>query len=333
MDNVLIWGVGKTYSILKKYIYKLVDEKKIEICALIHQSDKEKEYIDGYLALTKESVNRLDFDLILICAETEKAEDIRKDIEDLGIDLAKVMTCIDFLMQSGVMDEEYSEALKRQTKVLGEILAASDEEVASYDWMYNRVARYGIYPFVDSSDPSICNSFWGLLQSIGEFTRFCNYISHISVNKAIEIGVFKGRSSYFICAVLFRNNPSLQYNCVDIYDNMDNFELFREILPCLNKCIPSTSADYANDPFEFVFIDADHSYEGSMTDYRNVGRKALKYVVFHDIYGNEYAKLNGGVPRTWREVVEENPDCENIVFSDYPNKWMGIGVIKKSLKS
>ncbi len=127
MDNVLIWGVGKTYSILKKYIYKLVDEKKIEICALIHQSDKEKEYIDGYLALTKESVNRLDFDLILICAETEKAEDIRKDIEDLGIDLAKVMTCIDFLMQSGVMDEEYSEALKRQTKVLGEILAASDE--------------------------------------------------------------------------------------------------------------------------------------------------------------------------------------------------------------
>ena len=50
---------------------------------------------------------------------------------------------------------------------------------------------------------------------------------------------------------------------------------------------------------------------------------------FHDIYAHEYDRQNGGVVRTWQEVVQSTTDKKHKVFSKYPDQWMGIGVVEQ----
>ncbi|WP_024866212.1 DUF4422 domain-containing protein [Butyrivibrio sp. FCS014] len=95
----------------------------------------------------------------------------------------------------------------------------------------------------------------------------------------------------------------------------------------LEKCIPSSSADYKGESYDFVFIDADHSYDGVMADYNNVGRNARVITAFHDVYAHEYDGENGGTVRAWNEVLAGTEDCGHKFFSKYPDKWMGIGVV------
>lgn len=95
----------------------------------------------------------------------------------------------------------------------------------------------------------------------------------------------------------------------------------------MEKKIPSTSEDYKGESYDFVFIDADHSYDGAMQDYLNIGQYAKKLTVFHDIYAHEYDEYNGGTVRLWKEVCEANSGKERKIFSIYPDKWMGIGCL------
>lgn len=88
---------------------------------------------------------------------------------------------------------------------------------------------------------------------------------------AIEIGVFRGRSLYLMCALFVRKNPDLQHVLVDIKDNLKEYDRFKEILPWLDKRIPSTSENYREPRFDFVLIDADHSYSALYWDYLNYG--------------------------------------------------------------
>lgn len=168
-----------------------------------------------------------------------------------------------------------------------------------------------------------------------EFTKLCLSLGQFrNIKSAIEVGVFKGLSSYFMCAVLSRRNPDLVYTQVDIEDRLENFEEFKSILPALRKQIPSTSDDYIGRNYDYVFIDADHSYDGSMKDYLNVGQYANRMVVFHDIYAHEYDEENGGTVRMWKEVKELEKQKGNRVneYTEYPNQWMGIGCVEKETK-
>ncbi len=81
-------------------------------------------------------------------------------------------------------------------------------------------------------------------------------------------------------------------------------------------------------PFDFCFIDADHSYDGMMRDWENVGRYAKKVVAFHDIYGHEYDALNGGTVRGWQEI-RGTADGQIREYSRFPERWMGIGVVER----
>ena len=64
-----------------------------------------------------------------------------------------------------------------------------------------------------------------------------------------------------------------------------------------------------------------------MADYLNVGQYAKKMVCFHDIYAHEYDSQKGGTVRTWEEVCTMTPGLPKMVFSQFPNRWMGIGVV------
>ena len=127
-----------------------------------------------------------------------------------------------------------------------------------------------------------------------------------------------------------RKNPNLTYYLVDIEDRLDHFEDYQEILPSLCKRIPQSSGNYKGKQFDYVFIDADHTYDGSIADYENVGKYAKVLVAFHDIYAHEYDACNGGTVRTWKEVLEREAGNEIYTFSKHPNEWMGIGCVMKT---
>lgn len=75
--------------------------------------------------------------------------------------------------------------------------------------------------------------------------------------------------------------------------------------------------DFASEraPFEFVFIDGDHSYEGARADWLNYGQMA-KVVGFHDI-----AHPHHDVSKLWAEIKEAHK-TEECVLS-----MMGIGLV------
>lgn len=226
------------------------------------------------------------------------------------------------------------EARKRDVEkglaVVDAILAASDAEFASRQFILGKVLEFGIHrnpwknmaPWLRHQNASA----FGLMQIPTEFTDFLMHLARLDIRTAVEIGVASGASSYMICAVLQRAHPDVEYVMVDILDNIIGFDAFAKRLN-LRKLIPATSHKCAGQEFDFVFIDADHSYKAAKNDWLNVGRHARKAVAFHDIHAHEYDKLDGGIVRAWNEVkgalVSDHLVLE---FAHSPVRWMGLGL-------
>lgn len=324
MERIIIWGTGSVFHQNLFEIRRMVKDNSVSIAALVDQN-KKGSVVEEYKVIDKQGIADLNWDRILVAAEKRAYSSIKDDIRKLGIDEKKVesLTCY--------LGKEYSLTTNKQIEIIKEILNASEAEVTDYTWMYRKIAEYGVFPFEQNIGGSQKDVFWsalGVCQTIEEFVEFCNYISRLTIKTAIEIGVFRGRSSYLMCALLARKTPDLRYVLVDIEDNLKEYEKFREILPWLDKRIPSTSEDYRKQRFDFVFIDADHSYTASIRDYINCGQYAKKITVFHDIYCHEWDKADGGTVRTWEEVLEKTRDQEHRIFSSHNGKWMGIGVVE-----
>lgn len=323
MEQILIWGTGQVFSQNIFEIRELVNDGAVEIIALVDERNANK-IMEGYKVVDKQEIKNFKWDKILVAAE-KAADSIRQDIAAMGIDDSKVDSIFHYLKKY------YSRRTEKQLEVLQDILKASDEEVSDYQWMYQKISEYGVFPFprnLEDTKEKVTWSALGVLQTIEEFTEFCDYICNLDVKTAIEIGVYKGRSSYFMCALLSRKNPNLKYILVDIKDNLDEYERYKEVLPALDKRIPSTSDDYAGENYDFVFIDADHSYDASIKDYMNCGQYANKVTVFHDIFCHEYDEQNGGIVRTWQEVVGMTKNQKHRIFTRHQTDWMGIGVIE-----
>ena len=76
-------------------------------------------------------------------------------------------------------------------------------------------------------------------------------------------------------------------------------------------------------PYDFVFIDGDHSYDGVYQDYRNYGPMA-KVVAFHDIvYGKPG---HDGAKVLWQQIKQ------NQCRAEYVRSGLGIGVLFREEK-
>lgn len=241
---------------------------------------------------------------------------------------------------SGIFTPEYDQEILDNLKkidiekgfsVVKSILSATDDEICSRNFILEMVLKFGL-----SKQPwdqwarltdSMNSSSFGLQQMPTEFSDFLLFLSKQNIVNSLEIGVLYGATAFVTAAVLQRVNPSAVYHMLDIEDHIVGFDRFASILN-LRKLIPNTSADIVGQQFDYVLIDADHSYNGAKTDYLNVGRYARKVVAFHDIHGHEYDHQDGGIVRAWNEIRATNADKRTIIeFAHNPKRWMGIGAV------
>ena len=223
----------------------------------------------------------------------------------------------------------YRQALQNVRAAIHSIIAASDSDLRDRRFLLDCVRQVGIIyqdwdglaPFTGYVNPVD----YGLIQIPTEFVDYLMLTGASRPTTAIEIGVFRGVSTYVAAAYFYRLNKHHSYTAVDICDHLVDFDYFKDILPII-KAAPATSGHYAGRGFDLAFIDGDHSYDGSRKDWLNVGRSS-GIVGFHDINGAEYDDQNGGIRRLWKELkLEYRFTCPVLEISHHPH-WMGIGVI------
>lgn len=227
------------------------------------------------------------------------------------------------------MDQFYLDAAKGLGAV-ERILNSTDEQFQSRNFLLDAVLEFGI-PLMSAKPFSpwlraMNASGFGVFQYPTEFVDFLCQVIPLGIESAIEIGSFRGGSSYILAAVLQRANSMAQLTMVDIEDNLVCFDLFSQKLN-LVKAIPSTSADFYARQFDLVFVDGDHTFLGVLRDFANVGRFAKKALAFHDIHAHEFDSEDGGTVRAWNDIKQQLVSTHSILeFSHCPEDSLGIGL-------
>ena len=312
--RIITYGLRYPDFETQRELFALRNNGDIEIVAEIGY-DSENPEIFGK-RMTLEAGLGCGYDCVVLCGG---------DVADLNkLEVTRLLEMSDLTVP------HYEKIKHTQLSILQELVEAPDEKIKDRSWLRDRIFAYGFFPFFKLAKEPQDGVTWstrGILQVPDEFLDFCKVLTEMKAENAIEIGVARGASSYVIAALLYRNNPELVYHMADICDDLNDFEKVQSVIPALRKDIPNTSDDFVGQEFDFCFIDADHSYDGMIRDWENVGRYTKKMLVFHDIFGHEYDELNGGTVRGWQEIKNKVSEKHVREISEYPDRWMGLGLI------
>jgi len=138
----------------------------------------------------------------------------------------------------------------------------------------------------------------------------------------VEIGVFKGRSLYFLLENIKRRNKKITVFGVDNfallpdYNEKDIHTTLKKFTGCytfIKDSSENASKRFKNRSVDFVFIDAGHDYEDVKLDIESWLPKIKKGGIMAGHDYNPYS-LEGGYPGVWKAV---NETFEGKVLSDY----------------
>lgn len=101
----------------------------------------------------------------------------------------------------------------------------------------------------------------------------------------IEVGSWKGKSAAYMAVEIINSGKTIRFDCIDIWSDkpylghgqdvlgdefynvfLNNIQPVAHIINPIRKDSVEASLDYADKSLDFVFIDADHSYEGVKRD-------------------------------------------------------------------
>lgn len=221
--------------------------------------------------------------------------------------------------------EEFAEFLRQYVGTAGnceDVLAVFDHLEADEPLLDDIAHRRALL--------SSNTSYWDPVHLLNAVSK------HFKLNNYLEIGVRRGRS----LAQVVRYNPQVNVEAFDLW--MANYAGFDNPGP---KFVASEMSKfghagsltfhngnshveipkYFSDPcctreFDIIYVDGDHSYNGGLTDLRDVVEhvKAGGLIVFDDMYHPQHLDLF----QTWELFKFENP---NITFW-HNNQGYGVGV-------
>ena len=102
----------------------------------------------------------------------------------------------------------------------------------------------------------------------------------------VELGCWKGKSSAYMAVEILNSGKDIKFDCIDIWSDkpydgfnmqqefgddlmnifLDNIKPVSHAINVIRKDSSLAAADYADNSVDFVFVDADHSYEGVRKD-------------------------------------------------------------------
>lgn len=101
----------------------------------------------------------------------------------------------------------------------------------------------------------------------------------------VEIGCWKGKSASFMAVEIINSGKQINFDCIDIWSEdpylptgqdllgnefysmfLENTKPVSHIVNPIRKDSSTAAADYPDKSIDFVFIDADHTYEGVKRD-------------------------------------------------------------------
>jgi predicted O-methyltransferase YrrM len=174
-----------------------------------------------------------------------------------------------------------------------------------------------------------------------ELRWFVNVCRENNVRRYLEIGSRWGDSFFAVMANL---KPGSTGIVVDLPENAEKrasvegtmgvirsmgqqaFSIFGD---SRDPAIIRSAASYG--PYDLVFIDGDHTYEGVTEDWENYGAMA-PLVAFHDVGAPEGWISDGkpnGVPRFWRELKQHPRSGRSFFEFVMPGAKMGYGIVRR----
>lgn len=186
-----------------------------------------------------------------------------------------------------------------------------------------------------------------LLQIPKEIEAAMQFVdTQIQPKSFLELGICSG-GTFFIWCYLVRpggikmgidlpNGPYGNITLISEKDILDRTQFLKTIAPnthiCLGDSRDTQSIDWVRErlkgeKLDFIFIDADHTYEGVKADFNNYKEfvKPGGYILLHDIKNTKkHIDGNCTVYKLWEEL-----EGEKIEFCDPAFEWGGIGAIKQ----
>ncbi|HRY32093.1 MAG TPA: class I SAM-dependent methyltransferase [Bacteroidales bacterium] len=167
----------------------------------------------------------------------------------------------------------------------------------------------------------------GIYQTPIQFARLLKWLEpkRRSITSYIELGVFQGGTFAFMHHFLPARTRRLAVDSTPQHIHPDIKSLIHPFLAPVSTGDPELITQVQEDPFDLVFIDADHSYEACKADWENIGKHG-EICIFHDIV----EPTCPGVIRFWNELKNDPPEgWQTIEFTDSigGNITQGIGVI------